>query len=111
MLLAISTTYTGVIPVTLLVIRGLSSSLAPISADTNTRIHLLIWSPSRHTFLIPCLRSLLSLLFTYGPHTHSKMFIGGLNWDTTDGTSALASTSFYIANHNRRSRRSSAQKV
>jgi len=35
-------------------------------------------------------------------HTHSKMFIGGLNWDTTDGTRAL-STSFYVANRNRRS--------
>ncbi|KAF7330819.1 HnRNP A1-gamma isoform [Mycena venus] len=61
--------------------------------DTNTRIHLLIWSPTRHTLLLYLAFALCCLCSSPTVHTHSKMFIGGLNWDTTDGTRALTLTS------------------
>lgn len=58
--------YCKLYPLRYLVIRGLSSSLAPISADTNTRI---TFSFGHHTFVIPCLRPLLSALHLRSTHT------------------------------------------
>ncbi|KAJ7672815.1 hypothetical protein B0H17DRAFT_947405 [Mycena rosella] len=85
-LLATSTTYTGSsttryvtsLFVVFLLLSRLSQPILILVSSFDFGHHL------AYPFVIPCLRPLLCCLrFTYGP-THSKMFIGGLNWDTTD---------------------------
>ena len=54
-------------------------------ASTSTSVFVLVLVFSRYWL---CLES----------HTYSKMFIGGLNWDTTDGTKyiRLSSTNIVV---------------
>lgn len=51
--------------------------------------------PSNHTHLLPMLP--LRLLLTLH-RRRSKIFIGGLNWDTTDGTCSFNIPLFYFTN-------------